>query len=90
MMLVFELKSEMPFEGRPFAVSFVELPDLAFMHAQLLLQCPQVAAVLELLDNDTTAWPTMKYLCNEVAFYGPSSDGYTRREESNYTAAQKL
>ena len=53
-------------------------------------ECPHVASVLEPLDTNTLDWLTQTYLWGAVAEYGPSSDGYTRRQDSSYTAAQKL
>ena len=46
--------------------------------------------MLDSLDTDTLDWLTQTYLWGEVAEYGPSSDGYRRRQDSRYTAAQKL
>ena len=53
-------------------------------------ECPHVASVIDSLDYDTLDWLTHKYLWGDVAEYGPSSDGYTRQQDSSYTAAQKL
>ena len=53
-------------------------------------ECPHVASVIDSLDTDTLDWLTQTYLWGEVAEYGPSSDGYTRQQDSSYTAAQKL
>ena len=53
-------------------------------------ECPYVATVLDSLDPDTLDWLTQTYLWGELPKYGPSSDGYTRRQDSSYTAAEKL
>jgi len=53
-------------------------------------KCPHVTSVIDSLDTDALDWLTQTYLWGEVAEYGPSSDGYTRRQDSNYTAAHKL
>lgn len=53
-------------------------------------ECPHVASVIDSLDTDTLDWLTEKYLWGDVADYGPSSDGYTRQQNSSYPAAQKL
>ena len=53
-------------------------------------ECPHVASVIDSLDTDTLDWLAQEYLWGEVAEYGPSSDGYTRQQDTTYTAAQKL
>ena len=53
-------------------------------------ECPYVASVIDSLDTDTLDWLTQTYLWGEVAEYGPSNDGYTRQQNSSYTAAEKL
>ena len=53
-------------------------------------ECPHVASVIDSLDTDILEWLTQTYLWGYVAEYGHSSDGYTRRQDSSYTAAQKL
>ncbi len=53
-------------------------------------ECPHVASVLDSLDTDTLDWLTQEYLWGDVAEYGRSSDGYTRQQDSAYTAAEKL
>jgi len=53
-------------------------------------ECPHVASVLDSLGTGTLDWLTQKYLWGKLAEYGPSGDGYTRRQDRSYTAAEKL
>ena len=53
-------------------------------------QCPYVNSVLDSLDPDTLDWLMKTYLWGYVAKYGPSSDGYTRKQNSCFTAEEKL
>ena len=53
-------------------------------------ECPHLASAIDSLDIDTLDWLTQTYLWGEVAEYGPSSDGYTRQQNSSYTAEEKL
>ena len=52
--------------------------------------CPHVASVLDSLDTETLDWLTETYLWDKLAKYGRSDDGYTRKQDRVYTAAEKL
>ena len=52
--------------------------------------CPHVASVMDSLDTETLDWITREYLWDKLANYGRSDDGYTRRQDRVYTAAEKL
>ena len=53
-------------------------------------ECPHVASLMDSLDTGILNRLTKTYLWGNVAEYGRSSDGYTRQQDSSYTAAQKL
>ena len=46
--------------------------------------------MIDSIDTDTLDWFTRTYLWGNVPKYGRSSDGYTRQQDSAYTAAEKL
>ena len=53
-------------------------------------KCPHVVSVMDTIDDEVLDWLTNTYLWDKVAHYGRSADGYTRKQDSKYTAAQKL
>ena len=53
--------------------------------------CPHVASALYSMDPETLDWLTATYLWGDTQRFGPSSDGWNRRQEDRkYTAAEKL
>ena len=59
-------------------------------HNDAIAKCPKVASLLDNLNTDALDWITTKYLWGELRAYGPSADGYLRRQDNYLTAAAKL